>query len=199
VTEAPVSRETRLRIEVLAGLIRAWNPRINLVSPGDLPKLEERHLIDCLQLAALIPPGETPLVDLGSGGGLPGLVLASVVSRPVHLVEADRRKAAFLSTAAAELALPHVTVHPSRIEAVALREAAGVVTARALAPLPRLLDYAAALLGEGGVAIFPKGRQADAELTAAAQSWTFDVERFPSRTDPHASILRVARLRPSGR
>jgi 16S rRNA (guanine527-N7)-methyltransferase len=117
----------------------------------------------------------------------------------VHLVEADRRKAAFLATAAAELGLPHVTVHPTRIEALRLPGPAGIVTARALAPLPRLLGYAAALLADDGVALFPKGRRVDAELTEAAQSWTFDLERFPSRTDPHASILRFARLRPSGR
>jgi len=199
VSDAPVSRETSERLAELAALIRSWNPRINLVSPADLPRLEERHLEDSLQLAAFLPPGETRLVDLGSGGGLPGLVLAAVVDRPVHLVEADRRKAAFLSTAAGQLGLRHVTVHPSRIEAVRLPGPAGIVTARALAPLPRLLGYAAALLGEGGVAVFPKGRQVDAELTEAAQSWTFELERFPSRTDPHASILRFARLRPSGR
>jgi 16S rRNA (guanine527-N7)-methyltransferase len=199
VTDTPVSRETPDRLAGLAALIRAWNPRINLVSPADLPRLEERHIADSLQLAEFLPPGETRLVDLGSGGGLPGLVLAAVVARPVHLVEADRRKAAFLSIASAELGLAHVTVHPCRIEALRLPRPAGIVTARALAPLPRLLGYAAGLLAEGGIALFPKGRQADAELTEAAQSWTFDLERFPSRTDPHASILRFTRLRPAGR
>jgi 16S rRNA (guanine527-N7)-methyltransferase len=194
-----VSRETADRLAAFAALIRAWNPRINLVSPHDLARLEERHLQDSLQLAALIPPAATPLVDLGSGGGLPGLVLALVLDRPVHLVESDRRKAAFLSTAAATLALPHVTVHPRRIEALRLPQPAGVVTARALAPLPRLLGYAAGLLADEGTALFPKGRQADAELTEAAQSWTFDEERFPSRTDPDGCIFRFTRIRPAGR
>lgn len=194
-----VSRETAERLAELAALIRAWNPRVNLVSPRDLPRLEQRHLQDSLQLADLVPPGPTPLMDLGSGGGLPGLVLAIALCRPIHLVEADRRKAAFLATAAAALGLRHVTVHPERIESLRPAVLPGVITARALARLPELLGYSAPLLGGTGVALFPKGRQAEAELTDAARSWTFDLERFPSRTDPDGCILRLSDIRPAAR
>lgn len=180
-------------------LIRAWNPRINLVASGDLPRLEERHLADSLQLLPLIPPGRTPLFDLGSGAGFPGLVLACALQRPVHLVESDRRKAAFCTIAAAELGLGHVEVHAARIEKLRPQARAGIVTARALAPLVRLLEHAHRLLAEGGVAVFPKGRSVQAELTEAAESWTFDTERFPSRTDPDACLLRLARIQPAAR
>jgi 16S rRNA (guanine(527)-N(7))-methyltransferase RsmG len=194
-----VSRETAARLADLAALIRSWNPRVNLVSPKDLDRLEQRHLADSLQLADLVPPGATPLMDLGSGGGLPGLVLALTLRRPIHLVEADRRKAAFLATAASTLGLEHVTVHADRIEALRPKVAPGVLTARALARLPELLAFAEPLLASDGVALFPKGRQAEAELTDAARSWTFRLERFQSRTDPDGCILRLFDIRRADR
>ena len=159
--------------------------------------LRQRHIADSLQLLPLIPEGEGPLGDLGSGGGFPGLVLAMAVSRPVHLVESDRRKAAFLQAAAAELSLAHVRVHAQRIEAVRLPPLA-VLTARALAPLATLLPWAEALLAEEGVAIFPKGQSVDEEVQAAATGWTMSVERFKSMTDPDATILRISGIRRAG-
>jgi 16S rRNA (guanine527-N7)-methyltransferase len=142
----------------------------------------------------LLPEGDLPLGDIGSGGGFPGLVLAIASGRQTHLVESDRRKAAFLTDACGRLGLSHVQVHPARIEAVSLPPLAAL-TARALAPLTELLPHASRLLGPGGVAIFPKGRGGEAELTAALAHWTMHVERFASRTDPDATIFRLGDIR----
>ena len=150
--------------------------------------IHQSHATECLQ---------GPIGDLGSGGGFPGLVLAIVTSRPFHLVEADRRKAAFLTEAAARLGLDRVRVHPTRIESVTLPPLAAL-TARALAPLADLLPHAHRLLAPGGVAIFPKGRTAEDELTAALADWHVQVERFASRTDPHATIFRLSEIRRDG-
>ena len=191
-----VSRETRDRLRDYLALLRRWNARINLVA--DAPEEEQwsRHILDSLQLVPLLPdPGE-PIIDLGSGAGLPGLVLAAATGRETHLLESDRRKAAFLIEAARALGLGRVHIHPVRIEAATVPPAA-VVTARALAPLPVLLVHAHRLLAPGGTALFPKGRSADAELTAGLADWTMKVERFPSRTDPAATILRLREIRPA--
>jgi 16S rRNA (guanine527-N7)-methyltransferase len=179
------------RLTALADLLGRWTMRINLVAERDPAAIRDRHIEDSLQLTPLLPPGDGPIADLGSGGGFPGLVLAIAANRPMHLVESDRRKAAFLTEAVARLQLGHVQVHPRRIEEVALPPLAAV-TARALAPLGRLLPHAARLLGRGGVAIFPKGRGAEAELTAARRHWTVRVERFASRSDGDATILRLS-------
>jgi 16S rRNA (guanine527-N7)-methyltransferase len=186
------------RLAVYAELIARWSPRINLVAPGDLPRLWDRHIADAAQLLPLIPPGTRTLADLGSGAGLPGLVLAILTGLPTHLVERDRRKAAFLREAA-RAAAASATVHAA--DAASLTPLnADVVTARALAPLPELLPLVARHLAPGGAALLPKGATAEAELTATPPLWTMRVERFPSRTDPAATILRlteVARARRS--
>ncbi len=184
------------KLDAYLGLLILWNSRINLVAERDPAALRARHLADSLQLLPLLPAGQGPIADLGSGGGLPGLVLAIATDRPVHLIESDRRKAAFLTEAAARLALPHVRVHATRIEQVRLPPLAAV-TARALAPLASLLAHAAPLLAPDGMALFPKGRTANAELTAARAAWTFTVERFASRTDPEATILRLSDIHPA--
>ena len=185
------------RLDDFVALLLRWNSRINLVADRDAEAVRARHVADSLQLLPLLPPGEGPVGDLGSGGGFPGLVLAIATGRPFHLVESDRRKAAFLTEAAARLGLDRVQVHPVRIEAARLPPLAAV-TARALAPLADLLPHAARLLTPGGVAIFPKGRSAEDELTAALPRWTLRVERFMSRTDPHATIFRLSEIRRDG-
>ncbi len=146
-------------------------------------------------MAPLLPEDEGPVADLGSGAGLPGLILAACVVRPFHLVESDQRKCAFLREAAREMALPHVTIHAQRIEAATL-PMLSAVTARALAPLTVLLGHADRILVPGGIAIFPKGRNAEAELTEATTGWHMLVERFSSRTEADATILRIRDLRP---
>jgi 16S rRNA (guanine527-N7)-methyltransferase len=181
-------------IDAYVALLLRWNRRINLIGEASDETIRQRHIADCLQLIALLPPGEGAVADLGAGAGLPGLVLAIATGRPMHLIESDRRKAAFLTEATARLGLAGVRIHATRIEDATLPPLA-VVTARALAPLERLLPYAARLLSPDGVAIFPKGRGADAELHTAQAGWTFLAEHFPSRTDPAATIYRISDIR----
>ncbi len=191
---APLNAARLAMLDAYLELMIRWNSRINLVADAPTPVLRERHIRDCLQLAALVPPSGEPVADLGAGAGLPGLVLAIATGRPTHLVEADRRKAAFLTEAAARLDLKSVKVHPARIEDATLPPLA-LVTARALAPLDRLLPHAARLLAPGGVALFPKGRSAETELSLALKTWSCHVERFASHTDPEATIFRLSDIR----
>jgi 16S rRNA (guanine527-N7)-methyltransferase len=177
-------------------LLVRWNATINLVSARTAADIDRRHIADSLQLLPLVP-AEGAIADLGSGAGLPGLVIAAALpDRDVHLVESDRRKAAFLIEAAGRIGLPRVKVHAQRIEDATLPPIA-LVTARALAPLNALLGYAARLLAPGGVAVLPKGRGAEQELTTAAAHWHFTAERFDSRTDPEATIFRLSEIRPA--
>lgn len=195
--EFGVSRETEAKLREFLALLQRWNARINLVADRDEESLWQRHVLDSLQLAPLLPPGDGPLLDLGSGAGFPGLILALASNRPTHLIESDRRKSAFLIEAARTLGLSQAKIHPTRIEAATLPPAA-VVSARALAPLPDLLRHTHRLLVPGGTTLFPKGRTVEQELTAAARDWNMHVERFPSRTDPASTILRISEIRPVG-
>lgn len=196
--QAEVSRETFARLEAIVDLLRRWQGTINLVAPATLPAIWQRHVADSLQLLALAPAAASRWVDLGSGGGFPGLVVAAVLAeRPgavVHLVESDTRKAAFLRESARVAGLP-VEVHAERIEKVAEKLAPGthVVSARALAPLAKLLDLASPFLAAGALALFPKGKDAERELTEARKGWTLDLNLAPSRTDPDARIVVVTR------
>lgn len=181
-----------------AALIRQWNPRINLIAAGASDELGERHIRDCLQIVPLIPAGNGPIADLGSGAGLPGIIVAiAEPGRTIHLVESDKRKAAFLSEAARVLGLANVAVHAERIERAVLPPIS-VVLARALAPLPQLIAIAAPLMAPDGIAMFHKGRNADAELTQVLSTWTMQVERFASQTDPAGTILRLSEIRKLG-
>jgi 16S rRNA (guanine(527)-N(7))-methyltransferase RsmG len=191
-----VPRETEGLLRAYLALLLKWNARINLVARGDPEAIWRRHVLDSLQLVPLMPAGAGPVIDLGSGAGLPGLVLAAATGCEMHLIESDRRKSAFLIEAARSLGLAQVTVHQTRIEETVPPPAA-LVTARALAPLPVLLAHAHRLLAPGGVGLFPKGKTAEDELTAATPDWHMRVERFPSRTDPAATILRLSEIRPA--
>jgi len=182
------------RLAAYRDLLLRWNATINLVSAKTAEDLERRHIADSLQIVPLVP-AEGAIADLGSGGGLPGIVIAAALpDREVHLVESDRRKAAFLIEAAGTLKLPRVKIHAQRIEQATLPPIAAL-TARALAPLDILLGFADRFLAPGGVAILPKGRTAEQELTSASARWHFTTERFESRTDPEATILRLSEIR----
>lgn len=190
----PVSRETLERLDALADALARWNRSINLVSARSLADLWRRHILDSAQLAPLAPPTARSWVDLGAGGGFPGLVVAALAQerRPtlhMTLVESDTRKCAFLANAARAMALD-VTIENRRIEQPPPRRH-DVVSARALAPLSRLLDLAAPYMAEGAVALFPKGAGVDAELTEAMRKRHIEVARAPSITDPHGVILQV--------
>ncbi len=187
-----VSRETFGRLTLFADMLLRWNRTINLISRADEPNLWPRHIADSLQLIPHMPPNADVAIDLGSGAGFPGLVLAIATGVKFHLVEADVRKAAFLREAARETAAP-VTVHAGRIESAAL-DPAPLVTARALAPLSSLLILAAPLLAEGGICLFPKGRDAELELTDAARTWKMRVEKIPSQVDRSGLILRISEV-----
>lgn len=199
-----VSRETLDRLSTYAALLEKWQTAINLVAPKTLPDLWARHFLDSAQLLALAPPGVKRWLDLGSGGGFPGLVIAALGVETVHLVESDQRKGAFLREAARAMGVP-ATLHVKRIEAVepaALHQAMGgapeVISARALAPLEALLPLAHRLAGPETVYLLPKGRQAGDELTAARRYWTIAaLEQLPSQTDAEANILRIRGLQPA--
>ena len=173
-------------------MLRRWNASINLVSRSDTAHLRVRHTEDALQVMGLIPAGTARAIDLGSGAGFPGLVLAIATGIPFDLVEADNRKASFLREAARATLAP-ATIHASRIETVQLTPAP-LITARALAPLPNLLSLAAPLLAEGGICLFPKGENVEREIDQARTAWTLRIEKHISRTDPAGVILRVSEV-----
>lgn len=188
----PTTADQLKRLASYAALVARWSPHINLVAPADLPRLWDRHIADAAQLVALIPPATRAIADLGSGAGLPGLVLAILTGLPTHLVERDHRKAAFLREAVRITGAPAV-VHAADAATLAPL-GADLVTARAVAPLPRLLPLAFRHLAPGGVLLLPQGATAATELTAVAPLWTMHVERFASRTDPAATILRLSEV-----
>jgi 16S rRNA (guanine527-N7)-methyltransferase len=187
-----VSRETMGRLEAYAALLAEWSGRINLVGRSTLADPWRRHFLDSAQLLPLIPSGARRLVDLGSGAGFPGLVLAILGVPGVELIEADRRKAIFLREAA-RIAGVEVTLRACRIESVA-PQAADVVTARGCAPLDRLLPLAERFIGPQTTCLFLKGAQAEEELTAAGKAWTMKVSRHPSRSDPGGTVLSLQQV-----
>lgn len=184
-----VSRETLERLERYAALLRKWTRRINLVSRNSMEDLWRRHMLDSAQLLPLLPSGARNLVDLGSGAGFPGLVLAICGVENVHLIEADRKKIAFLREVARQTGA-RVTLHPNRIDEIESFQA-DIITSRALAPLPRLLDMAAPLMIKHSILLFLKGKGVDQELTEAAKEWNMRVDRIRSQADPEGTILRL--------
>ncbi|MBZ6077012.1 16S rRNA (guanine(527)-N(7))-methyltransferase RsmG [Microvirga puerhi] len=192
-----VSRETSEKLALLEGELRRWQSIKNLVGPGTLDQIWDRHIVDSLQLLSLAPAAKL-WVDLGSGAGFPGLVLAIAgIDRglEVHLVESNSRKCSFLRQVA-RLTGARAKVHEARLETVIpdFIGKADVVSARALASLDQLLDWTAPLLKAGTMGLFPKGRDAEAELTEARKSWKFDLDILPSRTDSDARILRISSI-----
>lgn len=202
-----VSHETTERLEAYADLLRRWQKRINLVAPSTIPDLWHRHFADSAQLAALIRPlagARTPdrplrLVDLGTGAGFPGLVLALMLRGDgvaVTLVDSDVRKCAFLREAARVTGVT-VDIATGRIENSAIQSTLqrfDVITARALAPLDRLLGLAAVYIAADGCAFFLKGRDSRREVAEAARHWQFEFELLPSLTDAEARIVAIRHL-----
>ena len=193
-TLSGVDSSTLERLDGFLTLLRKWQSRINLVGRSSLEDPWRRHILDSAQLIPLLPAHESVIVDIGSGAGLPGLVVAIVANRSVHLVDSDTRKCAFLREAARLTAAP-VTIHTARVERLSALKA-DVVMARACAPLPKLLSYAAPLLRAGGRCLFLKGRSAAAELTASEKTWMMRATRLQSHSDPSGMILVVDDLHP---
>lgn len=181
------------RLRQFADLLLRWNGTLNLIAARDAGVIWDRHIVDSLQLVPLMPAGIDRAVDLGTGGGFPGLILAIATGIRFDLIESDQRKASFLRTAVLATGAP-ATVHCSRIEDAIVPPAA-LVTARALAPLPRLLPMAARFLTADGVCLFLKGGKAEEELTAAATDWTMTIDRFPSKTGSDGVVLRLSGLK----
>ncbi|WP_170244906.1 16S rRNA (guanine(527)-N(7))-methyltransferase RsmG [Pararhodospirillum oryzae] len=188
-----VSRETLSRCETYLALLRRWQPHLNLVGPSTLSDPWRRHFLDSAQLLPLMPEGTRVVLDVGSGAGFPGLVLAILGVPEVHLVEADQRKVVFLREAARHTNTT-VTVHARRLETLDPFPV-DVVTARALAPLPRLLDWTAPFLEKGAEALFLKGEAVEEELTESGSAWMMRVDRFPSRTGSSGFVLRLGEVR----
>jgi 16S rRNA (guanine527-N7)-methyltransferase len=198
-----VSRETEARLDRFVEVLTAWQQHTNLIAASTEPTLWTRHIADSLQLTALAPQSRI-WVDLGSGGGFPGLVIACALAdtpgAQVHLVESSTKKAAFLREAAQTIAAPAV-VHAVRIEdfVADAPDSIDVVTARALAPLAKLLTAAYPLLKRGAVGLFPKGQDVGAELTEAAKCWNIQAALAPSLTNPTSRIVIVRSVEPRTR
>lgn len=194
----PVSRETFDRLAAFQALFEKWAARINLIAPSTLPDLWSRHILDSAQLIRLAP-GASAWLDLGSGGGFPGIVLGILLREraggSITLVESNQKKAAFLRNAAAQCGAS-ATVHAGRIEELS-RQAQPVdaVTARALAPLPALLGLARPWLEAGATGLFQKGRDYRRELEESRDGWQFDLVEHPSAIDAASVILEISGLK----
>jgi 16S rRNA (guanine527-N7)-methyltransferase len=193
----PVSRETLDRLDRFVATLLTWQQRINLIAPTTLRAVWTRHIADSLQLLPLAPNTRVWL-DLGSGGGFPGVVIACALAEApgarVHLVESNGKKAAFLREAIRVSGAPAI-VHQARIEQMGtkLDVQVEIVTARALAPLNELLALAEPWMKRGAQALFPKGQDVGAELTEASKYWNIEAVLVPSKTDPQARIVSVGR------
>jgi 16S rRNA (guanine527-N7)-methyltransferase len=196
----PVSRETEKRLDMFVEALLLWQQRMNLVASSTLPHIWTRHIADSLQLVALAPEARV-WVDLGAGGGFPGIPVACALvdksGTHVHLIESNGKKAGFLREAVRVTGVA-AQVHQQRAEKFgeSFQETVHVVTARALAPLKTLCEQAFPLIARGAVGIFPKGQDVEAELTEAAKCWRIKAEKVPSKTSPEGSIVVIRGLHP---
>jgi 16S rRNA (guanine527-N7)-methyltransferase len=198
-TAAPqISALATERLQIFVGLLAKWNAAINLVSPASLADVWTRHVADSAQVLDVAPIRRARWLDMGSGAGFPGIVIALITAdtpNPVEmtLVESDRRKAAFLSTVSRETGVPMI-IQAARIEAVA-PQGADTVSARALAPLVKLCSFAERHLAPHGAALFLKGGRYDAEIAEARRTWSFALDVRRSSTDPAGVVLIMKDLR----
>ena len=187
-----VSRETFGQLQSYADLLVKWQKSINLVGGDTLNDLWRRHFWDAAQLVPLVPPDTRVIMDFGSGAGFPGLVLAIMLDVEVNLVESSGKKVAFLREAA-RVSGARVKLHQGRIEKLSLPKS-DLITARALAPLAQLLEFAAPHLSPQGTCLFLKGARAEEELTDALKKQSMMVERIQSATDPKGVILSIREI-----
>ena len=195
--DSDVSRETLADYQAWHALLLKWNRKINLVSPTALNDFWRRHALDSWQIWPHVPDGAEKFIDLGSGAGFPGLSMAIGCKAKnkghVTLVESAGKKTSFLRTAIREIGLP-AKATSERAESME-PQSFDVVTARAFAPLPRLLAYAQPFWGEGTIGLFLKGEAAEEELTLASKTWQYDVETIPSLSDATGQLLKITELR----
>ncbi len=198
VSDFDVSRETSERLARFAELLKRWNRRVNLVSKDSLKDIWRRHIADSAQLRDVIPRYDGALVDVGSGAGFPGMVLAIMGLANIHLVESSARKCTFLRESA------RITGGAAAIHNIRLGTDAGlltklpkasIVTARAVSPLANLLDIVYPIVYDRTCCVFHKGARVDDELKAAREIWKFEIERLPNRLDPSGVILKLRHVR----
>ena len=184
-----VSRETREKLEIYVDMLTKWQARINLISSNTLPEIWHRHILDCAQLVRHLPRKPSVILDMGSGAGLPGVILAIATDHQIHLVESDSRKVAFMRTALRKTGTDAV-LHEMRIEQLPVIQP-DIITARALAPLDQLMMLSSAQHHENLEYLLLKGRDAKQELTTLASCSKLEVECLPSLTDREASIIHI--------
>lgn len=191
-----VSRETIQKLEAFEALLSKWTKTINLIAPNTVSSIWERHIIDSAQVYSISPQAWSNWVDLGSGGGLPALVVAILDGgqHPLTLIESDQRKCLFLNTVRRELSL-NVVVRSERIENGNPTHS-DILSARALAPLPKLFEFTNTHLSYDGIALFSKGETYQDELDAANKNWFFECVEHISITNPASRILEISRIRP---
>jgi 16S rRNA (guanine527-N7)-methyltransferase len=188
-----VSRESRARLDTYVELLLTWQKRINLIGPATAPAVWQRHILDALQLLPLLPQGTATIAELGSGAGIPGLVIAMAADLEAHLYESNGKKTAFLREAARQTGT-RAHIHMVRLESLKTDPnvpKVDCVVARALAPLPLLLDYAEPFLSRGAVGLFHKGQDVDAELTEATKYWKMRMTKHASQYDSRGVILEI--------
>jgi 16S rRNA (guanine527-N7)-methyltransferase len=191
----PVSRETEDRLAIFVELLDRWRQKTNLISNSTFATVWTRHIADSAQLSALAPDAKR-WVDMGSGAGFPGLViaiqLAGVPGALVHCIESDGRKCAFLREAVRATGAA-AAIHPQRVEAIEPKSLGTVdaVTARAFAPLPLTLELARPWMERGAIAVFPRGESAKDQIAALPEAWAYAIETLQSVVNPKAAILRI--------
>ncbi len=191
----PVSRETEERLAIFVALLDRWRHKINLISNPTFASVWTRHIADSAQIQALAPEARR-WVDMGSGAGFPGLViaiqLADVPGAVVHCIESDGRKCAFLREAARATSAAAV-IHAARVEAIEPERLGAVdaVTARAFAPLPLTLELARPWMERGAIAVFPRGESARDQIAALSEATAYAIETLQSVVNPKAAILRI--------
>jgi 16S rRNA (guanine527-N7)-methyltransferase len=191
----PVSRESEERLAIYVDVLARWRKATNLIAESTFPFIWTRHIADSAQLLSSAE-GKTHWLDMGSGAGFPGLViaiqLAGTPGAVVHCVDSDQRRCAFLREAARATGAPAV-IHPTRVESIDVESVGAVdcVTARAFAPLPKTLEFAGPWLERGVVGLFPRGQSAHRDLEKIPQSSHYAIESIRSVVDPRAAILRV--------
>ncbi|MCI4663887.1 MAG: 16S rRNA (guanine(527)-N(7))-methyltransferase RsmG [Neomegalonema sp.] len=194
-SELSVSRETMDRLQLFVELLAKWTQSINLVSRADRERIWSRHVLDSLGMHELIPVGES-WIDVGSGGGFPAIPLALLaeergIGAKLCMIEADQRKAAFLATATRSLGL-HAEIQPKRIEDVAASgRRAALVTARALAPVGRILELIEPMVSENGTVALLKGKSVNGELTEAQKKWHMSSQVMQHPLSLEGSILLI--------
>jgi len=194
-----VSRETLERLNYFSDLVLKWTKAINLIAPKTATNIWDRHIKDSAQIYYVAPYNWRNWTDIGSGGGMPGLVVSILdeQQRPVTLIESDKRKCMFLNTVKRELNL-NITVINGRIEDQKITSA-DILSARALAPLDQLFKYSTTLLNQDGRAIFLKGAQFQEDLDQASKNWQFNLKTHPSQTNKDSRVLQFSRIKPRER